>query len=93
MYYVFFKQFFFVDSDIMDSGGNDNFEFDDVIKNNKPFSSKNKSNKMIETSSQCKRKFNINYNNNTTLACPTMYYRFIRRMLFQGGKFVRFYFY
>lgn len=75
----FLKKFFFVGSDIMISGGNDNFEFDDVIKNNKSFSSKNTSKKMIETSSQCKRMFNINYNNNNTLVCPTMYYRFIRR--------------
>ncbi|KAL4127430.1 hypothetical protein QTP88_011601 [Uroleucon formosanum] len=35
-------QKFLISSDVMDSGGNDNFEFDDVIKINKPFSSKNK---------------------------------------------------
>ncbi|XP_060866694.1 uncharacterized protein LOC132942387 [Metopolophium dirhodum] len=46
-------------SDIMDSEGNDNFEFDDVIKNNKPFSSKNKSKKMIKTSSQCKHDLSV----------------------------------
>lgn len=60
----------------MNSEANDDFirylEFDDVIKNNKTFSSKNKSQELIQGSSQCKRMFNINYNNNNTLACPTI---------------------
>ncbi|XP_016657099.1 uncharacterized protein LOC107882761 [Acyrthosiphon pisum] len=50
-------------SDVMNSEANDDFirylEFDDVIKNNKTFSSKNKSQELIESSSQCKHDLSV----------------------------------
>jgi len=64
---MYLIQNLFVGSDVMSHAENDNFELDNVIlDNNKTFLSKNKSHELVETRSQCKRMFNIYYNNNNT---------------------------
>lgn len=48
---------FIVGSDVMNRETNYNLDFDNVLKKNKTFLSKNKHQELIETSSQCKRMF------------------------------------